>query len=105
MGFISISPPANTEDFSFLAPCPSSGLIVHGDIDDLIPIETTSKLATKLNMQKNIEVKFAAVKGANHFYENKIALLKNEVVKYLETSISKTLPESKKKKITSRKRK
>ena len=24
-GFISISPPANTEDFSFLAPCPSSG--------------------------------------------------------------------------------
>src|SRR5690606_33724947 len=27
-GFISISPPANMYDFSFLAPCPSSGLIV-----------------------------------------------------------------------------
>ena len=104
MGFISISPPANTEDFSFLAPCPSSGLIVHGEIDDLIPIETTSKLATKLNTQKNIEVEFASIKGANHFYENKIDALKNEVVKYLDTSLSKTLSEPKKK-ITTRKRK
>ena len=104
MGFISISPPANTEDFSFLAPCPSSGLIVHGEIDDLIPIETTSKLATKLNTQKNIEVEFTTIKGANHFYKNKINVLKNEVVKYLDTSVSKTLFEPKKK-ITSRKRK
>ena len=30
-GFISIAPPANLYDFSFLAPCPSSGLIIHGD--------------------------------------------------------------------------
>jgi alpha/beta superfamily hydrolase len=29
-GFISIAPMANRYDFSFLAPCPSSGLIVHG---------------------------------------------------------------------------
>ena len=56
-GFISISPPANTEDFSFLAPCPSSGLISHGDADEMIPIETSSKLASKLGAQKNIEVK------------------------------------------------
>ena len=32
-GFISIAPPANLYDFSFLAPCPSSGLIIHGDIN------------------------------------------------------------------------
>ena len=104
IGFISISPPANTEDFSFLAPCPSSGLIVHGENDDLIPIETTSKLATKLNTQKNIEVEFSAVKGANHFYENKIDVLKKEVIKYLDTSLSKTSSQPKKK-ISSRKRK
>ena len=29
-GFISASPPANMYDFSFLAPCPSSGLIING---------------------------------------------------------------------------
>ena len=33
-GFISIAPPANRFDFSFLAPCPSSGLFVHGDKDE-----------------------------------------------------------------------
>jgi alpha/beta superfamily hydrolase len=27
-GFVSVSPPANMYDFSFLAPCPSSGLII-----------------------------------------------------------------------------
>src|SRR5690606_31777048 len=35
-GFISISPPANDRDFSFLAPCPTSGLIIHGSDDDLV---------------------------------------------------------------------
>ena len=32
-GFISVSPPTNTYDFSFLAPCPASGLILHGSAD------------------------------------------------------------------------
>ena len=36
-GFISVSPPANTYDFSFLAPCPSSGLIINGSLDRLVP--------------------------------------------------------------------
>jgi alpha/beta superfamily hydrolase len=29
-GFISVAPPTNMYDFSFLAPCPASGLIAHG---------------------------------------------------------------------------
>ena len=32
-GFISVAPPAKMYDFSFLAPCPSSGLIVNGTAD------------------------------------------------------------------------
>ena len=36
-GFISVSPPANIYDFSFLAPCPSSGLVIQGDEDDIVP--------------------------------------------------------------------
>jgi uncharacterized protein len=39
-GFISIAPPANLHDFTFLAPCPSSGLIVHGDQDKVVPPRT-----------------------------------------------------------------
>jgi alpha/beta superfamily hydrolase len=33
-GFISVAPPANMYDFSFLAPCPASGIIVQGTADD-----------------------------------------------------------------------
>ena len=32
-GFISVSPPTNVYDFSFLAPCPASGLFLHGTAD------------------------------------------------------------------------
>ena len=34
-GFISIAPPANMYDFSFLAPCPSSGIIIQGEADEV----------------------------------------------------------------------
>ena len=47
--FISISPPANMYDFSFLAPCPSSGLVIQGDEDDIVPAESVNKLVQKLS--------------------------------------------------------
>ena len=34
-GFISIAPPANLYDFTFLAPCPSSGIIIQGEGDEV----------------------------------------------------------------------
>ena len=40
-GFVCISPPANTRDFSFLAHCPSSGLIVHGDKDTIASYDSS----------------------------------------------------------------
>ena len=43
-GFISAAPPANTYDFSFLAPCPSSGLIINGSNDRLVPPADVSGL-------------------------------------------------------------
>ena len=48
-GFISITPPANLYDFSFLAPCPSSGLIVHGEKDIVVPPKdvTTSSTSSR----------------------------------------------------------
>lgn len=87
-GFLSISPPSNTEDFSFLAPCPSSGLIVHGDADELIPIEAASKLASKLGIQKNIDIEFTSVKGADHFYKNKIDGLYTVICRYLDKCLA-----------------
>ena len=65
-----MSPPANMRDFSFLAPCPSSGLIVHGDKDNIASFDSTKILAEKLQKQKKVDIKFKSIKGANHFYEN-----------------------------------
>ncbi|MCS5600200.1 MAG: alpha/beta hydrolase [Rhodospirillales bacterium] len=86
-GFVSISPPAGTEDFSFLAPCPSSGLIIHGDKDTHVPLDAVKKLAQKLDGQKNISVNLSIVKGADHFYKDNMDNLSKEVSSYLENSL------------------
>ena len=83
-GFVSISPPAGTEDFSFLAPCPSSGLIIHGDKDAHIPLDAVKKLSQKLDGQKNISVNLSIVKGADHFYKDNMDNLSKEVASYLD---------------------
>ncbi len=71
-GFISVAPPANLHDFSFLAPCPSSGLIIQGERDDVVTLEPVEKLVEKLYAQKGIEIDHRVVKGANHFFHDKI---------------------------------
>ena len=35
--FIAISPQPNVYDFSFLSPCPTSGLMIYGKKDELVP--------------------------------------------------------------------
>ena len=86
-GFVSISPPAGAEDFSFLAPCPSSGLIIHGDKDTHVPLDAVKKLAQKLDGQKNISVNLSIVKGADHFYKDNMDNLSKEVTSYLDNSL------------------
>ena len=82
-GFVSIAPPANMYDFGFLAPCPSSGLIVHGDKDEVVPHAEVSKLVTKLSHQRDITIDFKLVKGANHFFHSCLDKLGTEVDRYL----------------------
>jgi alpha/beta superfamily hydrolase len=87
-GFISISPPANLYDFSFLAPCPSSGLIIHGTEDQVAPEADVQKLAERLRTQKGIVVEFTKIQGANHFFENHIDELNTTIDAYLEKRLS-----------------
>lgn len=83
-GFISIAPPANVYDFSFLAPCPSSGLILQGTEDDVVPEPSVEKLANKLKLQKNITIDYQLVKGANHFFKDHMDQLTTSVNSYLD---------------------
>ncbi|MBC7952590.1 MAG: alpha/beta hydrolase [Rhodospirillaceae bacterium] len=87
-GFVSVAPPANAYDFTFLAPCPSSGLIVHGNADEVVPEASVAKLATKLGTQKNIRVKYRTVEGANHFFGSHLDPLNEVVDQYLADAMA-----------------
>lgn len=87
-GFISVSPPANLYDFTFLAPCPASGLIVQGKDDDVVPEESVGKLAHKLSAQKNISIDYAVISGATHFFHDKVEDLGKSVGVYLDKVLS-----------------
>jgi len=83
-GFISIAPPANRFDYSFLAPCPSSGLFVHGDQDRVAPLKEVMALIEKLKTQRGIQIEHCTIPGANHFFENRVDELIEEVGLYLD---------------------
>jgi uncharacterized protein len=87
-GFISIAPPANLYDFSFLAPCPSSGLIVQGDKDEIVESNTVEKLAEKLQAQRAITIEFKPVKGANHFFEEQMGEMVDHVDEYMDMRLA-----------------
>ncbi|MDX2223641.1 MAG: alpha/beta hydrolase [Rhodospirillaceae bacterium] len=82
-GFVSVAPPANMYDFSFLAPCPSSGIIIQGTDDDVVPEPAVEKFVNKLKMQKNITIDYALVKGANHFFKDHMDQMVKVVEDYL----------------------
>ena len=84
-GFISVSPPANTYDFSFLAPCPSSGLIINGSLDRLVPPSDIKSLSDRLKLQKGIQVAHKEIEGADHFFTNFEGEMIKAVNEYLST--------------------
>ena len=87
-GFISIAPPANLYDFSFLAPCPSSGLIVHGEKDAVVPPKDVNTLVEKLKTQKGIVIDQQIIPGANHFFDGKLQPLMETVTGYLDMRLA-----------------
>ena len=86
--FVSVSPQPNLYDFNFLAPCPASGLIVHGKKYEIAPLDDVQKLAQKLQAQKNITVEYEEVSGANHFYDNEIPKLRKIIENYIEIELN-----------------
>lgn len=86
-GYISVSPPANLYDFTFLAPCPVSGLMVQGERDEIVPRESVERLVDRLQQQKGISVDYRCVAGADHFFTNKLNIVMQHVNDYLNKAI------------------
>ena len=83
-GFISVAPPANLYDFSFLAPCPSSGLMINGSSDAVVPTDSIAQLVERLKTQRGIMIDHQIIPNANHFFENETDNLMEAVSMYLD---------------------
>ncbi|MBE3110818.1 MAG: alpha/beta hydrolase, partial [Acidobacteria bacterium] len=88
-GFVCVAPPANLYDFTFLAPCPSSGLMVNGAKDRVVPTESVKTLVERLKTQKGIVVEQSTVPEANHFFEGRMDGLMEVVDGYLDKRLGK----------------
>ena len=86
--FISVSPPANQYDFSFLAPCPSSGIIIQGEADEVVTPSAVQKLVDKLRTQRHITIHHDVIPGANHFFANELDLLMKSTDEYLDMRLA-----------------
>ncbi|WP_025898571.1 alpha/beta hydrolase [Sneathiella glossodoripedis] len=89
-GFISAAPPANMYDFSFLAPCPSSGVIINGLRDAQVPHKDVLKLVEKLQAQKGITIHHTEISKADHFFQETIPDLMEAVDEYLDMRLAPT---------------
>ena len=87
-GFISVSPPTNMYDFSFLAPCPASGLFLHGSADGVVPPAEVERVVTKLRTQKGIVIDYDVIEGADHFWGHNLDDVEKHVGGYLDKRLA-----------------
>ena len=87
-GFISVSPPSNMYDFSFLAPCPASGLFLHGTNDTVVPPVEVERVVNKLRTQKGIVIDYELEEGATHFWQDHIGAVETRVGAYLDKRLA-----------------
>jgi alpha/beta superfamily hydrolase len=86
--FIAVAPPVNKYDFSFLSPCPVSGLILQGDKDSVVAESAVGELAERLVKQKSTKIIYKVIENADHFFREKIDMMNEEVDSYLKNHIS-----------------
>ena len=82
--FVAISPQPNIYDFSFLSPCPTSGIMIYGKKDELVSIEHIYELNNRLSAQKSIKVEFNLIPDANHFFSKTEQTLTKSLNTYIK---------------------
>jgi alpha/beta superfamily hydrolase len=87
-GFVSVSPPTNAYDFSFLAPCPASGIFLHGGSDSIVPATEVDRVVARLRAQKGIVIDYEIVPDANHFWVDHIKDVEMRIGHYLDQRLN-----------------
>jgi alpha/beta superfamily hydrolase len=86
-GFVSVAPVCNMYDFSFLAPCPCGGLVVHGDKDGIVPEKSVAELVAKLRQQRGkTAIDYRVIPEANHFFKDREEMMISHLSSYLAST-------------------
>lgn len=86
---LTVAPPVNHFDFinkdlnenkntnNRIINCP--WIIIHGDQDEVVPINEVEALVEKVKLQKD-DIKFIVMHGASHFFHQQLIELKNNII-------------------------
>src|ERR1700750_264902 len=87
-GFVPTAPQATLCASACWAPCPASGLFVHGTKDQVVPEADVQKLVDRLSAQKGIRITYNKIDGANHFFDKHEADVVEVVKEYVSRMMS-----------------
>ena len=93
VGFIAGSTPANLYDFSFLAPCPSSGVVIHAENDKICAPNETRLMVERTRTQRGRKINSLTVPEADHFFETHIEAFIETAERYLDDRLAHDNPE------------
>ncbi len=82
-GFVAVSPPADA--CAFACPSPIPGLVIHGDMDTVVPEASVASFVKNLKPKPNFPIRYNVVRQAGHLY--------NGHLRAVFTSIAKNVPE------------
>jgi alpha/beta superfamily hydrolase len=86
-GFVAISPPASSYDFSFLSPCPTHGLILQAASDTIALEPDVYSLYEKMSKQKSSDIEYQLLDG-DHFFTGNHPALAQSIESYIKEKIS-----------------
>ena len=71
-GFVAVSPPADVCDFSYLSPCPASGVIIQGGADTIVSEPAVAAMAERLDAYRKVQVDYVMLPEADHLYTGQL---------------------------------
>ncbi len=79
-GFIFITPPTATYDFTFLSPCPASGLLIQGGKDEIVDENGVAMLSEQLATNHFVDVRYKVLPRADHLYTKSLKEVYDTIV-------------------------
>ena len=98
-GFVAVSPPASYCDFSYLTPCPASGVIIQGGLDSIVPEPAVAAMAERLDSFRKVQVDYVMLPEADHLYTNQLRNVYDALLEHVPPLLAlhkKTLKKKKK---------